>query len=188
MYPILHTERLVLRPYEKSDAVDVYAYAKSPVVGPMAGWKPHQSIEESKAVVQGFMQAGDVWAVVEKRTGRVIGSVGLHVDHTRTVPKAHELGYALGEESWGQGYGTEAASAVLRFAFEEYECPVVSVVHFPQNPKSKHVIKKLGFVYEGVRRMASMLPDGTLCDNVCYSLTREDYEALKEMRAAKTTK
>lgn len=176
---MLQTERLVLRPFDAGDAVDVFAYAKSPLVGPMAGWAPHLTLEDSQAAVRLFMERGDVWAIVEKKCGRVIGSVGLHRDPKRDVEKARMLGYALGESWWGQGYGTEAAAAVLRYAFGEMDCPLVSVYHFPSNQKSKRVIKKLGFVHEGELRMASVLPDGSVVNDVCYSLTREDYQKQK---------
>lgn len=176
-YPTLQTERLVLRTFDVGDAVDVFAYAHSPVVGPMAGWSPHRSLEESQQVVEHFISRGDVWAIVEKKTGHVIGSIGLHSDMKREVENARMLGYALGENHWGQGFATEAANVVLRFAFEELHCPIVSAYHFPKNAKSKHVIKKLGFVPEGMLRLASTLPDGTVVDDVCYSMTREEYAA-----------
>ncbi len=180
-FPTLATERLVLRQFDPGDAVDVFAYAQSPAVGPMAGWPPHRTIEESRAIVQHFMRCGDVWAIVEKKTGRVIGSIGLHADGKREVEGSRMLGYVLGEAHWGQGYATEAAQAALRFAFEQKQCTIVSAYHFPNNSRSKRVIKKLGFAAEGTLRMASTLPDGTVTDEACYSLTREEYFA----RAAK---
>jgi len=174
-YPALQTERLVLRMFTPCDTVDVFAYAQSTVVGPMAGWQPHRNIEESRQVVEHFIHHGDVWAIVEKKSGRVIGSIGLHADLKREVENARMLGYALGEKYWGKGYATEAATAVLRFAFEDLTCPLVSAYHFPGNRSSKHVIEKLGFVAEGVLRLASTLPDGTVVDNACYSITRNEY-------------
>lgn len=185
VFPTLQTERLVLRAFDLNDTVDVFAYAHNPLVGPMAGWSPHRSLEESRQVVQHFIDRGDAWAVVEKKTGRVIGSIGLHVDGKREVENARMLGYALGEAHWGQGYATEAAVAVLRYAFEELCCPVVSAYHFPKNAKSKHVIKKLGFYPEGTLRLATTLPDGTLVDDVCYSMTREEYNARSNRDAVK---
>ena len=174
-FPPLQTERLVLRMFEMSDAVDVFDYAQSPLVGPMAGWAPHHSIEESRQVVQHFIRHGDVWAIVEKHTGRVIGSIGLHADAKRAVDNARMLGYALGERFWGQGYATEAGLAVLRFAFETLGCPVISVYHFPGNARSRRVIRKLGFVAEGTLRRATTLPDGSVVDDVCYSILREEF-------------
>lgn len=180
--PLLNTERLVLRCFAPNDAVDVYAYAQSEQVGPMAGWAPHKTLEDSRKVVEGFIAMGEVWAIVEKRTGHVIGSIGLHHDGARRVENARSLGYALGESSWGQGYATEACREVLRYAFEELNCPVVSASHFPLNQNSKRVIRKLGFVYEGVIRHAVILPDGEPADKVFYSLLRAEYEAQNQTK------
>jgi hypothetical protein len=102
-YPPLQTERLVLRMFELGDTVDVYDYAQSPIVGPMAGWTPHRSIEDSRRVVHQFINHGDVWAIVEKKSGRVIGSVGLHVDSRRDVENVCMLGML-----WAKSSGARA--------------------------------------------------------------------------------
>ena len=49
---ILHTERLILRPWTEDDAESLYEYAKDPEVGPIAGWPPHKSVGESKDVIK----------------------------------------------------------------------------------------------------------------------------------------
>lgn len=175
--PMLSTERLVLRAFAPNDAVDVYAYAQSPKVGPMAGFAPHQSLEDSRQMVEKFIENGEVWAIVEKSTGHVIGSISLHRDGKRALENARRMGYVLGEAYWGQGYATEACREVLRYAFEEMDCPVMSLDHFPTNQKSRRVIKKLGFVLEGTIRHARALPDGTVSDLVSYSLLKSEYEA-----------
>ena len=177
--PVLGTERLVLRAFDPNDAVDVYAYAQSDQVGPMAGWAPHKSLDESRRMVDSFIEAGDVWAVVEKKTGHVIGTISLHVDGKRRLEGCRQMGYALGEKYWGQGFATEACSEALRYAFETLDCPVVSATLFPWNHKSRRVMKKLGFECEGTLRCAALLPDGQTADLVCYSLLKNEYEALK---------
>ena len=48
----LTTKRLTLRPFEERDAEDLYAYAKDPRVGPVAGWPPHASLEESREIIR----------------------------------------------------------------------------------------------------------------------------------------
>lgn len=176
--PVLQTERLVLRVFDPNDAVDVYAYAKNPNVGLMAGWQPHQSIEDSRDWIFQTLKDGNTWAIVEKKTGRVAGSITLRTDAARQVDRAMELGYALGEDYWGNGYATEACREVMRYAFHEKECTVLSVSHFPQNASSKRVIKKLGFFPEGAMRCAYTMPDGTLRDLVLYSMTEPEYRSL----------
>ena len=44
----LETERLLLRPWRMEDAEDMYAYARTEEVGPMAGWVPHRSLKNPK--------------------------------------------------------------------------------------------------------------------------------------------
>lgn len=178
--PILHTERLVLRAFDPNDAVDVYAIGQSENVGRMAGFIPHKSLEDSRRMVRDFINATSVWAIVEKRSGHVIGFISLQKDNARPTQNALKTGYALGENYWGQGYATETCREMIRYAFEECDCQVLSVSHFPFNQKSKRVIKKLGFTYEGILRHAHDLLDGSVADLVCYSLLRSEYEARKQ--------
>ena len=178
--PVLHTERLVLRAFDLSDAVDVYAFGHNEEVSRMAGFATHRTLEDSRRMIEGFIASGAVWAIVEKRTGHVIGFVSLHKDDSRYTANARKLAYTLAEEAWGQGYATETCRELIRYAFEELDCQVLAVTHFPFNQKSKRVIKKLGFAYEGVMRHAHDLPGGEVSDLVCYSLLRSEYEAQKQ--------
>ena len=72
----IETERLFLRPFTERDLEEFYAYASDPEVGPKAGWKPHDSREESWEVLQRFIREKEVWAITERNSGRLIGSVG----------------------------------------------------------------------------------------------------------------
>ena len=96
------------------------------------------------------------------------------------MKSARSMGYLLGENHWGQGYATEACREILRYAFEELDCSVVSASLFPANTKSRRVLKKLGFVQEGILRHARMLPDGTASDMLSCSLLRTEYDAQKK--------
>lgn len=178
----LETERLILRPWRLEDAADMYAYAKNPNVGPNAGWKPHESVEESKAILESWIHSDeeDIWAIVPKETGRACGSIGLHQDERRPgVPNCRELGYVLGQEQWGKGYMTEAAKAVLRYGFEELGLELIAVRHHLHNQRSRRVIEKCGFHYEGTMRQYSRLYDGTILDGCFYSLTAQEFAAGK---------
>ena len=73
---ILETPRLILRPFRDGDAADVYAYAHDSRVGPIAGWPPHRSIEESQEIIRTVFSAPGVFALEWKGTGQVIGSAG----------------------------------------------------------------------------------------------------------------
>jgi putative acetyltransferase len=87
------------------------------------------------------------------------------------------IGYVLAEPYWGRGYMTEAVERVLAHCFSELGLDLVSVYHFPFNNRSRRVIEKAGFVYEGTLRKASTIYDGSVYDDVCYSMTRDEYES-----------
>lgn len=173
--PILETKRLILRSWTLDDADDVYDYAKDPQVGPSAGWKPHENKEESRRTVESFIKNHDVWAVEEKSSGKVIGSVGLHEIDQNEIPENRMLGYIIGRKWWGQGYCPEAAEAILRYGFTQMNLALITVYHYPFNQNSKRVIEKLKFTYEGTLRQRCKVFDGKIYDNVCYSMTREEF-------------
>ena len=77
-YSELETPRLVLRGWRESDLEDLFAYCSEPEVGPAAGWQPHADKTVSRGVLRQFMEAGEVWAIVDRCSRRVIGSMGLH--------------------------------------------------------------------------------------------------------------
>lgn len=174
----IETERLILRPFKESDLEDFYSYAKSPNVGPNAGWKPHESVEESKEILKDFMNGDEVLAIYFKEDNKVIGSIGLHNDSLRTADNVKMLGYVLSDEYWGRGITTEASKAVLNYAFSELGLSMVTVQHYTFNHSSKRVIEKCGFVYEGTLRNCIKIYNGNIYDLACYSMTREEWEKL----------
>ena len=50
--PTLYTQRLIIRPLSILDADDMYEYAKTPYVGPTAGWPPHSSVQETISIIK----------------------------------------------------------------------------------------------------------------------------------------
>ena len=181
----LETERLLLRGWDINDADDLYAYAKNPKVGPDAGWEPHASKEVSLSILHSFIEKDEVWAIVHKEDRKVIGSIGLHPDKKRDHASAKMLGYVLSEDYWRRGLMTEAARRVIRHAFEAMGTDLLSIYHFPFNARSKRVIEKCGFRYEGTLRQAYRLYDGQFLDEVCYSLLKDEYFG-RDMNASQT--
>ena len=53
----LQTKRLILRPWQESDAEALYKYASNPNIGPIAGWPPHTSIENSREIIKVVLSA-----------------------------------------------------------------------------------------------------------------------------------
>ena len=148
---VLETERLILRRWKESDAEDLYSYASNPDVGPIAGWPPHQSIEESLDVIQHVFSGEEAYAICLKEDGKSIGAIELKLNgHTDMTEKDDEceLGYWLGKPFWGQGLMPEAVREILRHAFDDIGMSKVWIGYYEGNKKSKRVQEKCRFRYQ----------------------------------------
>ena len=100
---ILETERLILRPWEESDANDLFQYASNPEVGPIAGWPVHTSVENSKEIIKSVFSAPETYAIVLKETMQPVGSIGLMIGSVsdKGIPDTEaEIGYWIGVPYW----------------------------------------------------------------------------------------
>lgn len=176
--PKLETDRLIMRMWNKKDAEALFAYAKDPDVGPHAGWKPHESIAESKMIIDGLFKHNMTWAIIVKGTDLPIGSIGFEPDKYRPEINSREMGYSLAKAHWGKGYMTEAAVRLIKYGFDELNLEVLMIRTSDVNFRSRRVIEKCGFTYEGTLRRAYKLYDGLLREVRCYSMLREEYEKL----------
>ena len=83
---IIETDRLILRPWKETDAESLYEYAKDPAIGPIAGWPPHQSVDESLDVIRNVFNGDECYAICEKENDKAIGAIELklkgHTDMT----------------------------------------------------------------------------------------------------------
>ncbi len=147
---MLETERLILRKWRETDAESLFEYASDPDIGPIAGWPPHKSVEESLDVIRNVFNGAECYAVCEKENGKAIGAIELklngHTDMTERDDEC-ELGYWLGKPFWGRGYIPEAARELIRHGFEELGMNTIWCGYYEGNNKSKRVQEKLGFVY-----------------------------------------
>lgn len=173
----LESERLILRGFTQDDVDDLFAYATDPDVGPRAGWKPHDSREETQSILRMFIEENNVFAIERKSDHRVIGSLGLHRDKWRNLSDVCTIGYVLAQDCWGYGYMTEAVKRVLQYGFEEMQFRLMSISHYTFNDRSRRVIEKCGFVYEGTLRQTFLRYDGAVFDESVYSMTRDEWLA-----------
>ena len=146
----LITERLILRPWEESDAESLYEYAKDPQVGPIAGWPPHTSVEDSRDIIKSVLAVNETYAICKRQDNRAIGSIGLMRGEQSNldIPEDEgEIGYWIGVPFWGQGYVPEAVRELIRHGFEDLKLNRIWCGYFEGNDKSKRVQKKCGFRY-----------------------------------------
>jgi len=172
----IETERLTLRKWLLEDLDDFYEYARNPNVGPMAGWEPHSDKSVTLNILKSNIES-DNWAIVCKENNKVIGSLKIGTCKKRKNINAKYIGYALSADYWGKGLMTEAVKKVVSYAFEEMGIDLLSVWHFSINARSKRVVEKCGFRYEGTLRQAYEVYNGQIHDDVCYSITKSEYYA-----------
>ncbi len=172
----LETARLRLRPFTLADVDVYYADISSDpdVMRYLPGGLPRLR-SDAEWVIGYFMRHAElhsfgVWAVEEKRSGRLIGHAGL--EHIPGALNGEvEIAYTLAKACWGQGLATEAARASLCYGFETLNLPEIYALAFPANIASQNVMRKIGMVDQGItdQYYGSEL--------ACYKLTREDYFA-----------
>ncbi len=144
----LETKRLKLRPLKLTDVDLLFAYAKKTNIGPMAGWKPHETILDTTKILKLLITEGEVWAITIKPNDDLVGTIGLHVrNFINAVEDRREIGYVLDDTYWGMGYTPEAVMKVLHYAFYDEEMKEIVCGHYEENKQSKRVIEKCGFVY-----------------------------------------
>ena len=152
---VLRTQRLMLRPWEESDAEMLYEYAKDPRVGPACGWEPHTSVENSREIIRTVFAEEETFAIVPDAVGHAVGSLGIMREGEGTAPVGRdeaEIGYWIGVPYWGQGLVPEAVREALRYCFETLGCSGVWCGYFDGNDKSRRVQEKCGFVYHHTER------------------------------------
>jgi len=148
MLPTLKTERLVLRPPRTTDLFAFNFYARKQTIGPRAGWPPHQSLEETKMILNLFIQEENNWSITIKPHDVMVGSLGLH-NHSYDIVDGYgvHIGFALDDTYWNQGYITEATKKVVEYVFNGLKYDYIMIGHEEHNLASKKVIMKCGFIY-----------------------------------------
>ena len=183
-YPILHlkkyrtafleTERLLLRPFTEDDLPDFFAYCHNPNVGNNAGWKPHDTPEESLEILRSvFIEKENRWAIVKKSSRKLLGAIGLTPDTLRKNPRALMLGYWLGEDYWGCGYALEAAQKIIDYGFDSLGAALITANCYLENERSLRLLSRLDFVLEGTLHCAELLQTGEMRDYMCYYKERK---------------
>ena len=184
--PTLRTERLVLRPFTTADAAEVQRLAGDAQVAATTLNMPHP-YQDGMAEAWIAEHAAH-WAegmrltlAVTTLDGALRGAVSLALQpaHSRG-----ELGYWIGRPFWGQGLATEAAGAVLDFAFTTLQLNRVQASHVPRNPASGRVMEKLGMQREGLHRERYRKGD-MFEDVVEYAILRRDWAARRRSPVAR---
>jgi RimJ/RimL family protein N-acetyltransferase len=172
---VLETERLTLRRPTLADVKAIARLANDRRIAENTRRLPHPySQEHAIEFVRALANDRRETVFLIENNHTPIGAVG--VDWRQ--PDAPELGYWLGFEHWGQGFGTEAARAVIDFTFEEFDIEHLISGARVANPSSRNILEKCGFQWSGVElHRFEALGSSTPVD--CFRLTRSVWSSLK---------
>ncbi|MGA9531507.1 MAG: GNAT family N-acetyltransferase [Anaerolineales bacterium] len=176
-FPVLETERLILRQPKLSDADDVFVFSSDPVVQKYNA-EPTTERSEAEEIIRSYNSEyerteGVIWGITLSGVDTVIGMIGFHY---WSVHNRATLGYDLAHEFWGRGIGSEAARRVLRFGFGNMGLNRIEAPTIEDNHESVRLLEKLGFTREGIRREYTLEDDGEYHNSAMYALLLSEYQ------------
>lgn len=178
-FPVLETERCILRAVSDNDLEPLFRILSSPDVSRYLGRHPLSKREEITLRMETYRKtfeerSGVAWMITHRTQGEVIGTCALW--KLDTTHHRAELGYILSPEYWGQGLVPEAAAAVCAFGFNQMGLHTIEAQIAPANNGSRRVLEKLGFVQEGYFRESFYNPvTENFEDTAVFSLIRGDW-------------
>ncbi len=175
---IIHTGRLLLRPYRRGDEYQMYRnFLGDSRVTEYVSWETYPSAEAARELLQlhlfsyrqnprGYYE----WAIV--RNGEIIGSADAF--DIREETESCEVGCTVGSRFWGAGFAEEALRAVIYFLFEEVGFRRISASCGAENTSARMLLENVGMRCEGRFRRAVRYRSGEEDDLLHYAVLRED--------------
>ena len=171
IFPVLETERLVLRQADLNDVNEMYAmrsdaevmkYIPRPLSTDVS-----EAVEYIKSIDERMEEKECInWAITLKGDAKMIGNIGFYrmaLENYRA-----EAGYMLLPEYQGKGYITEALNRLIDFGFKDMGLHSIEAVIDPDNIGSMKVLEKCGFIKEGHFKENEFY-DGKFLDTAVYS-------------------
>jgi [ribosomal protein S5]-alanine N-acetyltransferase len=176
-FPELTTQRLRLRQVRPDDAEAFFAIFSDEETMKYYGHAPHSTIDKTREwitqVEARYTQREAIrWGVTFADQDEIIGSCSFH--HFAAHGQCVETGYDLNRVYWGQGVMTEAMSAVLTYGFSTLELHRIEAIIDIQNVRSKALLEKLGFTYEGNLRQRYYM-EGRFGDEHYFGLLKDEW-------------
>ncbi|AJS61247.1 GNAT family N-acetyltransferase [Paenibacillus sp. IHBB 10380] len=177
MFPILETERLLLREITNQDAEGIFACFSNDEVTRYYGQNNLENIEQAKQVIAFFAKnyeekRGIRWGIEVKGTEGIIGTIGFNA----WMPKHRraELGYEIHPAHWRRGYASEAIAQIISYGFRDLNLTRIGAVVFIENEGSNLLLTKLGFQKEGILKNY-MYQNGVAYNTNVYSLLESNF-------------
>lgn len=142
------------------DAPAIFSeYAQDPEVTRYLTWRPHQSVEDTCAIIEKILklwtdEKAYAYAIILKDSDALIGMIALHPDGLSVG-----IGYVLARPHWGKGYMTEAVRAIVDWALHQPDIYRVFATCGVENLASARVMEKAGMTREGLLRRYIVHPN-----------------------------
>ncbi|MBP1967671.1 GNAT family N-acetyltransferase [Paenibacillus aceris] len=177
-FPILETERFVLRQIKQDDSKEIFQYFSMDEVTKFYDLESFTNIEQAEDLIRRWNQRfennqGIRWGITLRSESRVIGTCGFHgwaKNHCKI-----EIGYELSPEYWRQGFMTEVILKINEFGFNNLGLNRIEAFVEPENMESRRVLEKVGFREEGILK-EHFYWRSRFVDTVIYALLKKDYD------------
>jgi len=175
-FPVLSTERLLLREITESDADDLFRLqGNAEVMKHIA--LPLKAVEESVLKIkfyQDLLAKQEVinWAITLKPNNKLIGVILLKAIDCKN--HRAEVGYMVHPDFWRKGIAQEALECILDYAFNTLNFHSLEAIIDPYNTASEKILEKNGFVKEAHFKENYFL-GGRFLDSAVYSLLKSNY-------------
>ncbi|MDX8366904.1 GNAT family protein [Cytobacillus sp. IB215665] len=154
-FPIIETDRLILRKVTKNDANEMLAYLSDEEVVKHIGLTPFQSLSDVWDEIEWYDSiieegTGIRWGITLKGNNKVIGSCGflnMKSKHFRA-----EVGFELSKDFWGKGIASEALEGVINYGYRHFQLERIEALIEPANLPSQKLVERQGFTREGLLR------------------------------------
>ena len=181
-FPHLSGPRIKLIDLSESCLEDMFEYSKNPLLYRYLEFEPQKTMDETKTYLHKLMQrsavpSGHYWFIRLIKTGKVIGSFGVHDIDWRK--KNAEISYGLSPDHWGQGYFQETIQVALKYLFKERGFHRICATTRADNFPSIRSLEKAGLRNEGTLRDYYLSHNGNRHDAVVLAILKSEYEIVK---------
>ncbi|MEG0307248.1 MAG: GNAT family N-acetyltransferase [Clostridium sp.] len=176
---VINTDRLLLRKFELDDACDMFKnWATDSEVRKFLSWKPHESIEVTKGIVEMWVKEYKDdniydWAIELKESGEVIGQISVVKLDEKNY--SCEMGYNISRNYWNKGITSEALKSVIDYLFSQVGFNRIEARYDTNNGASGKVMIKSGMQHEGTLRKVKLRDNKEFYDLAIYSILKEDW-------------
>ncbi len=182
VFPILNTNRLVLREITLSDTNDIHELYIDPKVAEYDSFAPIRTIGEARNIIYNYRREYKEkkqirWGIVRRTDNRMIGTCAfMNFDY---ASRRCEIGCGLVSSEWNKGYMAEALRPLIDFGFAVLELNRIEACIISGNSASVRLFRKLGFTYEGVAREREYFK-GRFHNEIIMSMLRSDYNLISK--------